>query len=112
MRITEIAQVTVADFYFASGELRREVSLCAAITKGCRQRRIYRSSIKLIGALRRYVIYRRERDLGTALGRTHYHGLNPHLPVVLSRITVLSTFPMPKLVQHFVTLSKRQDGLA
>jgi integrase len=27
MRLTEIAQVTVADFYFASGELRREVSL-------------------------------------------------------------------------------------
>jgi integrase/recombinase XerD len=85
MRITEIAQVTVADFYFASGELRREVSLRAAITKGCRQRCIYPSSIKLIEALRRYVIYRRERDLETALGRTHYHGLNPHLPLVLSR---------------------------
>ena len=53
MRITEIAQVTVADFYFASGELRREVSLRAAITKGCRQRCIYPSSPKIIAALGR-----------------------------------------------------------
>jgi len=31
MRITEIAQVTVADFYFASGELRREVQFGATL---------------------------------------------------------------------------------
>jgi len=36
-------------------------------------------------ALRRYVSHRRERDMGTAMGRTEYHGLNPHLPLVLSR---------------------------
>ncbi|CAN7786448.1 site-specific integrase [Caballeronia sp. LjRoot34] len=85
MRITEIAQVTVADFYFASGELRREVSLRAAITKGCRQRCIYPSSPKIIAALGRYVSHRREREMGTAMGRTDYHGFNSHLPLVLSR---------------------------
>ena len=31
MRITEIVQVTVADFYFASGELRREVQFGATL---------------------------------------------------------------------------------
>jgi integrase/recombinase XerD len=85
MRITEIAQVTVADFYFSTGELRREISLRAAITKGCRQRCIFPSSPKLIAALQRYVAYRGGHDMGTAFGRTEYHGLNPHLPLILSR---------------------------
>ncbi|SAL74027.1 integrase family protein [Caballeronia udeis] len=43
------------------------------------------SSPKLISALRRYVAYRGEHDMGTAFGRTEYHGPNPHLPLVLSR---------------------------
>lgn len=51
MRITEIAQVTVADLMFTSGKLRHEVSLRAAITKGCQQRSVFLSSPKLITAL-------------------------------------------------------------
>ncbi|WP_086383948.1 tyrosine-type recombinase/integrase [Caballeronia sordidicola] len=85
MRITEIAQVTVADFYFPSGELRLEISLRAAITKGCRQRCVVPSSPKLIAALRRYVAYRRERGIGTTLGRTDFNGLNCQLPLIVSR---------------------------
>jgi integrase/recombinase XerD len=85
MRITEIAQVIVADFYFASGELRQEVSLRAAVTKGCIQRSIYPSSPKLIAALGRYINYRSEREMGSALGSAEYQGLNRNLPLVLTR---------------------------
>jgi len=100
MRITEIAQVTVADFYFSSGELRREISLRATITKGCRQRCIFPSSPKLIAALHRYVAFRGEHDMGTAFERTEYHGLNPHLPLVLSR----------KGYPYALSLKRREDA--
>lgn len=43
MRVTEIAQIEVQDVLFPSGALRDEISLRAAITKGCRQRCIYLS---------------------------------------------------------------------
>lgn len=44
MRVSEIAQVEVGDFLFASGKLRQEVSLRAVVTKGCRQRCVYRQT--------------------------------------------------------------------
>ncbi|AME28645.1 tyrosine-type recombinase/integrase [Burkholderia sp. PAMC 26561] len=85
MRITEIAQITVADVLFANGKLRHEVSLRAAITKGCRQRCIYLSSAKLIEALQRYLDYRVKREFGTTLDSSAYLGLNPGLALILSR---------------------------
>lgn len=85
MRITEIAQITTADVMFPSGTLRAEVSLRAAITKGCRQRCAYFSGRKLVDALERYLTFRAERDLGTTLAGTTYRGLNPDLPLILSR---------------------------
>ncbi len=38
MRVSEIAQIEIQDVLFPSGAIRSEVSLRAAITKGCRQR--------------------------------------------------------------------------
>lgn len=35
LRITGISRITVADVMFPSGKLREEVSLRAAVTKGC-----------------------------------------------------------------------------
>jgi integrase/recombinase XerD len=43
VRVTEIAQIEVQDVLFPSGALRGEISLRAAIMKGCRQRCIYLS---------------------------------------------------------------------
>ena len=85
MRISEIAQVTVADICFSNGELRKEVSLRAAITKGCRQRCAYPSSPKLIAAIERYIQHRRANDHGTNLGSNDYRGLHANLPLILSR---------------------------
>lgn len=84
MRITEIAQLTVADIMFASGELRSEVSLRAAITKGCRQRLAYITAPKLIAAIERYMRYRIANDVGVSL-QPQYRGLYPDLPLILSR---------------------------
>jgi integrase len=63
LRITEAALITIADVMFPSGKLRVEVSLRAAITKGCRQRCVYLSS-GLRDAIERYLAFRLERELG------------------------------------------------
>lgn len=65
MQVTEIAQIEVQDVLFPSGALREEVSLRAAITKGCRQRCIYLSHAKAIEALERYLDFRIARRLRT-----------------------------------------------
>jgi len=85
MRITEIAQITIADVLFSHGRLRSEVSLREAITKGCRQRTVYFTGRKLIDALERYLAYRVDRSLGATLDDTRYRGLIPALPLILSR---------------------------
>ncbi|MBU9690781.1 site-specific integrase [Burkholderia multivorans] len=85
MRITEVAQLTVADVMFRSGALRTEVSLRAAITKGCRQRAVYFSSRKLVDAIERYLAFRVTHELGTTLDKSRFRGLIPDLPLILSR---------------------------
>ncbi|MFP3506895.1 tyrosine-type recombinase/integrase [Burkholderia sp. SIMBA_062] len=85
MRITEVAQLTVADVMFRSGALRTEVSLRAAITKGCRQRAVYFSARKLVDAIERYLAFRVTRELGTTLEKSRFRGLIPDLPLILSR---------------------------
>jgi integrase/recombinase XerD len=85
MRITEIAQITVSDICFPSGRLRHEVSLRAAITKGCRQRCVCLANDKLIAALERYLEYRVAHSLGATLDRAQYRGLHADLSLVLSR---------------------------
>lgn len=85
LRISETALITVADIMFSNGRLRAEVSLRAAITKGCRQRCIYLTGRKVIDAIERYLAYRIQNDLGTTLDTSKYRGLNPGLPLVLSR---------------------------
>ncbi|MBN3835165.1 site-specific integrase [Burkholderia sp. Ac-20344] len=85
MRITEVAQLTVADVMFRSGALRTEVSLRAAITKGCRQRAVYFSARKLVDAIERYLAFRVTHELGTTLDKSRFRGLIPDLPLILSR---------------------------
>jgi len=85
LRITEIAQITVADALFSHGRLRSEVSLREVVTKGRRQRTVYFTGDKLIDALERYLAYRVDRGLGATLDNARYRGLNPDLPLILSR---------------------------
>ena len=87
MRCTETAQVTVADLMFPSGKLRREVSLRAAITKGCRQRCVYVSSKKLIAALERYLAFRVANGIGAYPDpeNRQYRGLRHDLPLFITR---------------------------
>ncbi|MCA8205157.1 site-specific integrase [Burkholderia sp. AU33545] len=85
MRITEVAQITVADVMFRSGALRTEVSLRSAITKGCRQRAMYFTARTLVDALERYLAFRVTHELGTTLDKSRFRGLIPDLPLILSR---------------------------
>lgn len=85
MRVTEIAQIEVRDVLFPSGALRAEVSLRAAITKGCRQRCIYLSHAKAIKALDRYLDYRTERRLRATAEPARYRGLEPSSKLILTQ---------------------------
>jgi site-specific recombinase XerD len=84
MRVTEIAQIEVQDVLFPSGALRDEISLRAAITKGCRQRCIYLSHAKAIEALDRYLDYRIARRLRTTGEPGRYRGLEPASKLILT----------------------------
>lgn len=69
---------------FPSGALREEISLRAAITKGCRQRCIYLSHAKAIEALDRYLGYRDQRRLRTTGDPGRYRGLEPSSKLILT----------------------------
>ena len=84
MRVSEIAQIEVHDVLFASGAIRQEVSLRAAITKGCRQRCIYLTHERTINALERYLAYRLERSLWLSDDRERYRGLRSDRPLILT----------------------------
>lgn len=87
MRCTETAQITVADILFPSGKMRTEVSLRAAITKGCKQRCMYISSPKLIAALERYLTFRVDNRICAfpASENAPYRGLRHDLPLFMTR---------------------------
>lgn len=84
MRVTEIAQIEVQDVLFPSGALREEISLRAAITKGCRQRCIYLSHAKAIEALDRYLDCRIAQRLRTTNDPGRYRGLEPTSKLILT----------------------------
>ena len=84
MRVSEIAQIQIQDVMFSSGVLRMEVSLRAAITKGCRQRCIYITHSQTIAALERYIAYRIDHGLGTELTAERFRGLSPATCLILT----------------------------
>lgn len=77
MRVSEIAQVEVGDFMFASGKLRQEVSLRAVVTKGCRQRCVYPTNRDLIVALEDWLALRIERRWRMSDEPKKFRGLRP-----------------------------------
>ena len=84
LRITEISRITIANVMFPSGKLREEVSLRAAVTKGCRPRSAFFVQKKLVAAMEAYLQYRIDKGIGTELGAVKYRGLLPHQPVIYS----------------------------
>lgn len=81
LRVTETALITIADIMFPSGTLRTEISLRAAITKGCRPR----SHERTIAALDRYIEWRYRRSAGVSLDRREYRGLMPRTRLILTQ---------------------------
>jgi integrase/recombinase XerD len=84
MRVSEIAQIAVGDVLFPSGTIRAEVSLRAAITKGCRQRCIYPTNRELLAALDAYLALRIERRWRMSDDPKQYRGLRPDSKLVLT----------------------------
>ena len=84
MRVSEIAQVEVGDFLFASGKLRQEVSLRAVVTKGCRQRCIYPTNRDLMAALEDGLAVRIERRWRMSDDPKRFRGLRPDSKLILT----------------------------
>ena len=84
LRVSETARLEVADVMLPSGQLREEVSMRAAITKGCRHRCVYFSHPRTIAALERYIEWRWEHGRGTALDRRAWRGLMPETTLILT----------------------------
>jgi len=84
MRVTEIAEIEVEDVLFPSGALREEISLRAAITRGCRQRCIYLAHAKASEALDRYLGSRVAQRLRTTADPGRYRGLKPASKLILT----------------------------
>lgn len=84
MRVTEIAQLLVNDVLLPSGQLRKEVSLSTAITKGCRQHCIFVTHPLTVEALNTYIELRWSRGMVVEFDRGRYRGLMPEVPLILT----------------------------
>ena len=82
MRVSEIAQVEVGDFVFASGALRSEVSLRSTLTKGHKQRCVYPTNRDLVAALETYLDLRIKRRWRMGDPKK-FRGLRPDSKLVL-----------------------------
>jgi integrase len=83
MRVSEIARLRVEDVLDRAGNLRAEVSLRAAITKGGRQRNVFLSNVQMQTAMDRYLQWRIHNEAMTLRAR-EYRGLDPASPLVLT----------------------------
>jgi integrase/recombinase XerD len=77
--------VLVEDVLLPSGAVRPEVSLRAAITKGCRQRCVYLTHSDTRAALDAYIEWRWAKGHGTELDRRRYRGLRPQTALIVTR---------------------------
>lgn len=85
MRVTEIARVLVEDVLLPSGAIRDEVSLRAAITKGCRQRCVFLTHVDARKALEAYIEWRWAKGFATELDRRRFRGLRPATALIVTR---------------------------
>jgi site-specific recombinase XerD len=84
MRVSEIAQVEVADFMFPSGALREEVSLRAVVTKGARQRAVYATNRHLVEAIEDWLAVRIAKRWRMSDEPAKYRGLRPESKLILN----------------------------
>lgn len=84
MRVTEIARLEVGDVLYPSGQVRKEVSLRAMITKGCKQRGVFLTHDRVVGAVDAYIEYLWKKRFGTELARDRYRGLSPQTTLLLT----------------------------
>jgi integrase/recombinase XerD len=84
MRRTEIAKLLVVNVLMPSGQLRKEVSLRPAITKGCRQHCVFLTDNLALDAAERYIELRWAKDHGTELDRRRFRGLCPETALILT----------------------------
>ncbi|HFQ4922062.1 TPA: tyrosine-type recombinase/integrase [Vibrio vulnificus] len=82
LRVTELSRVAVSDLITKRGEIRAEIALRAAITKGCKPRSIW-LSVRTRGLLQDYINHRVQHKQGISLG-VEYQGLNPSSCFILS----------------------------
>lgn len=83
IRVTELAQLEIADVLYPSGAVRPEVYLSSSITKGCRARNVYLTHPKCLEALERWFDVRMARRW-CHTGADEFRGMRPGSKLVLS----------------------------
>ncbi len=83
VRVTELAQLEVADVLFPSGAVRPELYLRPSITKGCRARNVYLTHPRCLAALEQWLALRQRRRWGLS-GAAEYRGLRPDSKLILT----------------------------
>lgn len=83
LRVTELSLLLVEDVLTKQGQLKSEVYLRAAITKGCKPRSVWFSR-RTVRVLSKYLDHRIVKRLGTSTNAKQYRGLNPKTKLILS----------------------------
>jgi integrase len=82
LRVTELSRITVSDLITIGGEIRSEIALRAAITKGCKPRTVW-LSVRTRSLLQCYIDHRLQHKQGVSLN-AEYQGLIPSSCFILS----------------------------
>lgn len=82
LRVTELSLITVSDLVTKQGEIKPEIALRAAITKGCKPRTIWLSK-RAQDVIQEYIDHRLSLKQGVSLNNS-YQGLNPRSCFILS----------------------------
>jgi site-specific recombinase XerD len=100
VRVTELACIEIRDVLHASGQMREEVYLRAAITKHSRPRTIYLTHPKTRAAVEAWLAYRRERGWGLSPD-PEYRGFRPDKRLVLTHKG--RAFELARKTRHLTT---------
>ena len=83
IRVTELAQLEVADVLYPSGAVRSELYLRPAIAKRCRARNVYLTHPRCLAALDEWFAVRYQRGWGLT-DAPEYRGLRPGSKLILT----------------------------
>ena len=81
--LTEMASLTIADYLNEDGSVREESRIRASIAQNSRERPLFWTNPRVVGALDAYLAYRLKARHGVTVRKAAYRGLDPDGPLFL-----------------------------